>query len=95
MKALLTALGRSLYVTARTLNLLEPNTRYPVVSISKTAMWGSMFMLGWMVASHADQVGSVITAMGANVATIINYAYRRHVQAQTGTGTYGGKDEIH
>lgn len=83
------------FLTARTLNLLEPNTRHPVVSISKTAMWATLVMLGWMCAFHADQIGAVITALGANVATILNYAYRRSVQVRTGTGTYGDSDPTH
>ncbi len=72
----------------RFINVLEPDVGYPVLSISKIAMWATLALTAWMVTAHPDDPGGLGAALVANVAAFGNYSFRRHVQFKAGRGSY-------
>lgn len=61
----------------RFFNLLEPGRN--VLSLSKILVWANIATLVYVMIQHPDQIVAVIGASASAAATMLNYAYRRHV----------------
>lgn len=69
-----------LFAVLRALNLLEPDKR--ILSITKTAMWLCVILIGW--ATFTGRQVDMPTLL-AFFSTSALYAWRRFVQWKTGT----------
>lgn len=86
-------LARAAFLVIRTLNLWEPESfdhtgqYYPTISLSKLAMWGSFVLVYFVFQSDAGLASEIISGVVAS-GSVGNYAFRRHIQARTGTAGY-------
>jgi hypothetical protein len=62
----------------RFFNLLEPDRN--ILSISKIFMWVMLGIMMFVLVVSPDQLEIVIPAIGAAMATMLNYSFRRYVQ---------------
>lgn len=76
----------------RFFNLLEPDVPYMVLSVSKLSVWATLFLTIYVVGKGMGNT-EVAGALLANLGSISNYAYRRHVQVKTQTGAYSAEPE--
>jgi hypothetical protein len=75
----------------RFFNLLEPDVPYMVLSLSKLSVWATMGMILYVVMSDKGS-SDIIAALVANLGSVGNYAYRRHIQVKTKRGAFRDKD---
>jgi hypothetical protein len=63
----------------RFFNLLEPDRN--VLSVSKIMLWMMVVLVWYVLMFMPNQLTAVISVTTGLVGTLMNYAYRRHVQA--------------
>jgi hypothetical protein len=74
----------ALFRFLRFLNLLEPEQN--ILSISKIFMWMMLFVLVFVLIYMPSDLSMVLSSIGAVVATMMNYSYRRWIQYQKSKG---------
>lgn len=62
----------------RFVNILEPDNN--ILSISKIFMWFMLGVLVFVMITMPHNLGVIISAIGANFMTTLNYGYRRWIQ---------------
>lgn len=67
----------------RFLNLLEPGRN--VISLSKILVWTCIMVLIGVTIFYPTQIVAVIGAVGAACGSMLNYAYRRHINFKMDT----------
>jgi len=67
----------------RFFNLLEPGRA--VLSLSKALVWINIVVMLVVLGYYPDQLVAVIGASASSAATMLNYAYRRHIEYQRDT----------
>ena len=76
-----------LFRILRFFNLLEPE--YNILSIQKLLMWIMICLLVYTIFYMPQNLEMVLTVVGVNMATLLNYSYRRWIQYRRETT---GKD---
>lgn len=67
-----------LFRILRFFNLLEPE--YNILSISKILMWIMIGLLVYTILYMPANLEMVLSVVGVNIATLLNYSYRRWIQ---------------
>jgi hypothetical protein len=71
----------------RFLNLLEPDRN--VLSVSKILIWMMLFLIWYVLFYMPNQLAAIISVTTGLIGTLLNYAYRRHIQALQPENSHG------